>query len=87
MKFKKVLKKTKDEILSKDDIIGFRGGMKLNLERKMRDHSGQTLRQVLSTHFKTVLEQEIENNYDREEDQKMKQLHKYSDHTLNKNHF
>ncbi len=59
---KKVSKKTKEEVLSKDNIVGFRGGMKLDLGRKMKTHSGQTLRQVLSTHFKTVLEQEIENN-------------------------
>ena len=62
MKLKKASKKTKDEVISKDNIVGFRGGMKLDLNKKMKGYSGQTLGQVLSTHFKSVLEQEIENN-------------------------
>lgn len=62
MRLKKVSKKTADEVLAKDSIQGFRGGMKLPLDRKMKGYSGQKLGEVLSNHFVSVLEQEIANN-------------------------
>jgi len=60
-KKKKITTKAKVEVVTKSSVEGFRGGMRLDLDRKMKDHSGQTLREVLVNHFVDVLEQEIEN--------------------------
>lgn len=60
-KKKKITTKAKVEVLTKSDVLGFRGGLRLDLNKKMKGHSGQKLGEVLSQHFCQVLEQEIEN--------------------------
>jgi hypothetical protein len=51
------------EIISKEDVIGWRGGLPLDFERKME--SEKTLREELSIHVSEVLEQEITNQEER----------------------
>lgn len=60
-KTKKITKQQKEEA-TKEDITGFKGGFKVNLDRKME--SGNTLRDVLSKHVGETLDQELRNQED-----------------------
>lgn len=60
-KKKKITTKAKVEVLTKSDVQGFRGGLRLDLGKKMKNHGSQELGEVLKNHFIGVLEQEIDN--------------------------
>ena len=60
-KTKKITKQQKEEA-SKEDIVGFKGGFSVNLDRKME--SGEKLRDVLSRHVGETLDLELKNQED-----------------------
>lgn len=51
------------EVISKNDVEGWKGGMKLDLKRKMK--SGKTLREELAQHLSEVLSIELNNHEER----------------------
>ena len=51
--------KEKDIATTKESVIGFQGGMNVNLDRILKD--GQVLREKLRGEIGTILEQELEN--------------------------
>lgn len=62
-KRKKLTPDANEQVISKEDVIGWRGGLPLPFEREME--SGKTLREELSVHVSEVLEQEITNQEER----------------------
>jgi len=60
----KIKRKKEEPEFDKDDYQGFRGGIDVNLNRKVGDGM-QTLEEVLSKHLKEVLDQEVKNQSER----------------------
>ena len=59
-KKKKITKQQKEEA-SKEDII-FKGGMNVDLEKRIKSKNNEKLRDVLSQHVGKVLDQELKND-------------------------
>lgn len=59
---KKIITKKEKEQATKEDITGFKGGFKVNLDRVME--SGEKLRVILSKHVGETLDLELRNQED-----------------------